>query len=162
MSNVVVNVNPLSLTSIINAQRVYEREWRSFNRKVDQFLIELAEYGAQTVLNLYGGSINVTVEPINNGYAVLANGEAVGFLEFGAGAAVTPNEFAEQVPYEVRPGSWSETHAKMYSSTLQNFGLGWWVFGGTIYYEVQPRGGMQGAWETVQKDWRSIAERVFS
>lgn len=162
MSNRVVDIDPFSPSSLRRAQKILDEEWRDFNRKVDQFLVELAEYGAQTAQHQYGESITVSVEHIPNGYAVIANGEKVGFLEFGAGATAIPNIFAEQVPYEVRPGSWSETHAQQYSSTLEHFGLGWWEFGGTIYYEVIPRNGMLAGWGAVQRDWRMIAERVFS
>ncbi len=162
MANHVISFNPMNPISVARAQAKYQRLWDEFNRKVDIFIERVAEYGREYAELGYGGEVSVTLEPIENGYAIVASGQAVGFLEFGAGATAIPNEFANQVSYEVRPGSWSETHARMYSSTLDAFGLGWWVFGNVIYYEVQPRNAMQGAWEAVHDVWRDIAMEVFS
>lgn len=162
MANHVININPLNPISIWRAEREYKRLWREFDRKVDIFIERVAEYGREHADEGFGGAVSVTLEPIDNGYAIVASGQAVGFLEFGAGATVSPDDFAAQVSYEVRPGSWSETHAQMYSNTLENFGVGWWVFGGVVYYAVQPTNAMQWAWEAVTTVWRDIAEEVFS
>lgn len=157
MADHVINVNPLDPMSIVFADIKYRRLTKEFDRKVDIFIERLAEYGREIADQTYGGAVDVTVEPIESGYAIIASGEAVGFLEFGAGDTVASgNPFAEQVSYEVRPGSYSETHAHQYELT------GRWVFGGIVYTQITPRNAMQSAWEAVQQEWRRIAEEVFA
>ena len=76
---------------------------------------------------------HVTLKPVDNGYAILAEGNAVAFIEFGAGDAtgIMAGQY-DEVPSVVRPGSWSESHAQMYSR------YGFWVFAGQILHEVEP------------------------
>lgn len=157
MADYVIRVDPLNPFSVAHAQIAYRRLLREFDRKVDIFLERIAEHAREVADQGYGGAVNVTVEPIDNGYAIIAEGRAVGFLEFGAGDTVNSgNMFADQVDYEVRSGSYSETHARQYEL------MGRWVFGGIVYTQVTPRNAMQGAWDSVQQEWRSIAEEVFT
>lgn len=67
----------------------------------------------------YDGEVSVYTEKIPNGYAVIAEGEQVCFLEFGTG--VFANEyhpFSGQMPFTIRAGSWSETHARTWQRYL--------------------------------------------
>lgn len=124
--------------------------------QVEEFLAEVAALGQEVAQGYYGGGASVIVEPIDNGYAIIASGRGVVFLEFGAGNTVnTGNIFASDMPFEVRSGSWSESHAHQYELT------GRWVFGGMVYSQVTPRNAMQNAHDKILEDWRSIAERVF-
>lgn len=156
VANHIINVNPLNPLSAIIAARRYQRILYEFDRKVDIFIAEVAELARETAQNAFGSSVVVTAEPIENGYAIIASGSAIGFLEFGAGDSAAADTFANQVSYEVRPGSWSETHAKEYSDR------GFWVFGGVIYTQVPPTHAMQQAWDAVHEQWSDIAERVFA
>jgi len=164
VANHVIHVNPLNPLSIMYAELQYRMLKREFDRKVDVFIARVAELGRSTADEAYGGAVTVTAEPIENGYAIIASGEAVGFLEFGAGDATTPNEFAAQVSYDVRPGSWSERHYDAATNKPRpSYHIdGKWEFNGVIYTEIRPRNAMQSAWETVQQEWRAIAEEVFA
>ena len=157
MGKVVIYVDPTNPASIRRAERRFKAEKRRFEQKVDEFLAEIAELGRSEAESGYGGVISVTVEPIANGYAIIASGEGIVFLEFGAGDTVNSgNIFAGQTGVDVRSGSYSETHAQQYSTA------GFWLFGGVKYTEVRPRNAMQGAWDKVLSEWRDVAERVFS
>lgn len=156
MANHTITVNPFNPLSVMRAERLFQRRLQEFDEKVDMFLEALAEYGREVAALGYGAAVDVRAEPIENGYAIIASGQAIGFLEFGAGDTVASgNIFAEQVPYEVRSGSWSETHAHQYETT------GRWVFGGVVYTQVTPRNAMQNALEQVQEHYREIAEEIF-
>lgn len=156
MANHVINVNPFNPLSIIRAEAEYRRIVREFDRKVDLFISEVAELARETAQNAFGASVIVTIEPISNGFAVVASGEKIGFIEFGAGDTAEADMFANQVAYEVRPASWSETHAREYATK------GFWIFGGVIYQHITPTHAMQQAWDAVHEQWPEIAERVFA
>lgn len=154
-----IRIDPLSPRSIDRAIRECERLEKEFGRKVDIFLERLANLGYSTLdsLGYNGDSVKVTVEKIENGYAINAAGKGIVFLEFGAGDTVASgNRYAGQMPFEVRPGSYSETHARQYADYKR------WIFGGVVYHEIRPREGMQTTWETIMQEWRRIAQEVFS
>ena len=158
MAEHVIAFNPLDPLSVFLAEREYRRLLRDFDRKVDEFLARVAELGRETAEVGYGSTpVSVSVEAIDNGYAVIASGEKVAIIEFGAGDATDgSNPFAAQSVYEIRPGSYSETHAQQYSK------LGSWEFGGYIYTAIEPHNAMKFAWEEVHNRWREIAEEVFA
>ena len=161
MAKHVIKVDPLSPRSVDRAIEECRRLKKEFDKKVDIFLERLANLGRSTLDGLGytvdGGSITVTVEKIDNGYCINAAGKGIVFLEFGAGDTVASgNRYAGQMPFEVRPGSYSETHAHQYS----DYGI--WIFGGVVYTEIRPRNGMQTVWETIMQEWRSIAKEVFA
>lgn len=162
MASHYVEVDPFDPASIRQANKEINRLLREFDKKVDEFLAEIAVIGQRAAQGAYGsgGAVDVTVEPIDNGYAIIANGDAVVFLEFGAGDAVDSGDRYTSVVeaeggFDIRPGSWSETHAQQYSTN------GYWIFGGRRYTEVQPRNGMQAAYEAIMQDLRNAAQRVF-
>lgn len=81
----------------------------------------------------------VSVEKIGNqdGFTISADGEDVCFIEFGAGDyADSTHGLASNVPFTVKPGSWSDTHSRQY--TLKGF---WW-YKKQKYYYVMPHYGM--------------------
>lgn len=55
------------------------------------------------------------VEVGENCASLIAEGDDVGFLEFGSGLQVQTDDFARVVPFPVHPGSWSEEHSKQFS-----------------------------------------------
>lgn len=158
MAEHVIAFNPLDPLSVFLAEREYRRLLRDFDRKVDEFLAELAELGREEAEMGFGGTpVTVSVEAIDNGYSVIASGEKVAIIEFGAGDTTDGSDpFAAQSSYEIRPGSYSETHAREYSQ------YGQWTFGGVVYTAIQPRNAMEWAWNEVHDRWREIAERVFA
>ena len=161
MSEHVIDLDPLDPFSVLWAGIKYRRIVAEFNQKVDTFLEEIANLGRDTFdalgYTVDGGEITVTVEEIEDGYMINAAGKGIVFLEFGAGDTVNSgNKYASLMPFDVRPGSYSEINDHQYELT------GRWVFGGVVYTEIAPRNGMQTAWETIMQNWRDIAERVFA
>ena len=161
MAEHVIDIDPFNPFSVLRASVQYKRIVREFDEKVDIFLNEIANLGRDVFDELGytvdGGEITVTVEEIENGYAINAAGQGVVFLEFGAGDTVASgNRYASLMPFDVRSGSYSEQNDHQYELT------GRWVFGGVVYTEIAPRNGMQTAWETIMQNWRDIAERVFA
>ena len=161
MAKHTISVDLLSPRSVDRALEELRKLEEEFDKKVNIFLERLANLGRETLDGLGytvdSGAITVTVEKIDDGYCINAAGQGIVFLEFGAGDTVASgNRYAGQMPFEVRPGSYSETHAQQYS----NYGI--WIFGGVIYTEIMPRNGMQTVWETIMQEWRSIAKEVFS
>lgn len=167
MANHVIELDPLDPFSVMAARIKYKQLLREFDKKVDQFLEELAERGKEVLGELGytpdGGEITVMVEPIDNGYMINAAGQGVVFLEFGAGDTVDSGDrYAAMMPFVVESGSYSEDNNGMYSVTQQIFGQGYWEYGGVRYTQITPRNGMQTVWETLMQEWREIAKRVFA
>ena len=94
----------------------------------------------------------ITVEENDNGYTLKAFGEDVGFLEFGAGIGVDPDEFASEVDFSVTPGSWSET-----LGTGQFARKGSWWHNGNYYTWIMATRGMQQALDYIRDN---VAQRI--
>ena len=82
----------LSVDSIDNAIKEVKAFRDSLDRKKDKLLNELANIGVREAsvrftTAMYDGvnDSHVTLNPISNGYAIVAEGHAVAFIEFGAG-----------------------------------------------------------------------------
>lgn len=114
-----------SCKKAIEELKAYEREIRP---KLDEVCRRLAEVGRQEALvhlRLANGNTDATIEPpvpIENGYKVVMSGADVYFVEFGTGDDA--NAYTQNVTVLVAPGSWSETHAKKYST------YGFWYYNG--------------------------------
>lgn len=130
--------------------------------KADIIAKKLAEIGQQIADTSYrqGGQGNthytVTVERITNGYKVVANGEDVGFLEFGAGANTIANTFISQVPYPVNDGSYSREHEGQYSK------MGFWYYNDEKLIGVPPTHGMYNALVQMQSRANDIIREVMN
>lgn len=165
MADHVINLDPLNPFDVLNANIKYRALRRDFDRKVDIFLERLAERGQEVLNELgYAGEqgVTVTVEPIDDGYAINVAGKGVVFIEFGAGDTVNSgNRYASEMPFEVYSGSYSEAHHGEYATTKALFGQGYWMFGGIRYTQITPRNGMETVWETLMQEWRDIAKEVF-
>ena len=71
----------------------------SLQAKADRLIQELAEIGVREAsvrftTAMYDGTndTSVTLETISNGYAIVAEGQAVAFIEFGSGVYHNPGE----------------------------------------------------------------------
>ena len=125
--------------------------------KVAEVAQRLCEVGAPIIQATHGNHARVWSEPTENGYKICAEGEDVLFIEFGTGdraGVLTP--WYDQVPSEVRPGSWSESHAQMYSR------YGFWVFAGQIYHYTEPHPAFYYAYQAMVEALPQIAQEVFS
>ena len=116
----------------------------------------IAEEARKVAQTEYGPSVNVSVEQMEGGLRIVANGEAVVFLEFGAGTQTNgANMFTREVPFPVKDGSYSESVKGEYYRT------GKWHFGGVEYTYIVPRNAMQKAYESVARNCERIAREVF-
>ena len=160
MAKHVIKIDPFNPFSVFEAEQETQRLFKEFDRKVDEFIREIAEIGERAAAGAYGGAVTVSLEGIDNGFAICADGRAVVFMEFGAGSAVnTGNMFAGQMPFDVRRGSYSDS--KTPKGEYAQTGYKYWTFGGQRYTEVQPTNGMQKAHEAMMQDMSNVAMRVF-
>ena len=162
MANHIIEIDPFDVGSIIQAQREQERILKEFDEKVDRFLKEVAKIGERAAQSAYGNAVTVSVAEIENGYEIRADGKSVVFIEFGAGSAVNPanryaNEVSAQGGFEIRKGSYSDMNGGEYAQTGYHF----WHFGGVQYTKVEPRNGMQKAYEAIAREMKDVAKAVF-
>ena len=90
MKTINITLTEKSINAAIKELDAYKG---SINRKVQELCRRLAEMGAVNMSlgyarAIYNGDkdVSVSVEPIANGYTIVASGESVLFVEFGAGA----------------------------------------------------------------------------
>lgn len=91
MKKTVINLN-LSATSIDDAMKSLDAFKQDLRRKEEKLLKALGEIGVKEAsvrftTAMYDGTNNVSVklDTTKNGYAIVAEGQAVAFIEFGAG-----------------------------------------------------------------------------
>lgn len=128
--------------------------------KNDEFLQRLLEEGKRVAERYFGNAVTVTVDKTATGYALVAEGEAVCFLEFGTGVYAEPvgDVFEQYMPFTIEAGSWSESE----------FGAGTWsrhiANGGTpenYPYNRQAKHGMWEAYKTILESADRIAKEVY-
>ena len=165
MATTYVDLDPVNSFSVIRANRILRERSRKFEENVTKFLERLAEIGKEAAQGAYGGAIKVTVEPIENGMSIIANGKAVVFLEFGAGATVnTGNRYASQMGFPVERGSYSDQSIGPDGRPPGEYtrsGYRQWHIGNTVVTEVQPRNGMEHAYQAIIESIHSVAREVF-
>lgn len=166
-----ININPLSYSSIQKAINELEEYKKWVVRKSEELTERLATLGA-TVASLnfsravYNGinDVQMSVEPIENGYKIVASGQAVAFIEFGSGARYSgsyPAEKTEVDPAITKPGSWSDDGGEGH----WNAPGGWWLpkeKGGGHSYGNPPAMAMYYAAREVEDKIKAIAQEVFS
>lgn len=96
----------------------------------------------------------VEVVPTDSGAMIVASGQSVFFLEFGAGVFASSNEMNTE-GLDTSPGSWSKDHLKMFSEH------GFWVHKGDFYEGILPFPGMNMAREEVLKNIETVAKEVL-
>lgn len=158
MADHVIDIDPLNPSSIIRAEREINKILKSFDRKVDTFIQEIGKIGQQAAKGAYGSAIDVTLVREDKGVTISANGKAVAFLEFGAGSMTnSSNRYALEMPFLVYRGSYSDETKGEYQATHYNY----WHFGGKEITYVEPRNGMQKAYEAMMNEFDSVVKRVF-
>lgn len=154
----------LSPSSVASAIEQIGRYKSDFEKKRVEFCRRIAEEGSAVAAAYYGSSVKVTTEETETGYAILASGKAVCFLEFGAGyGADAAHPLAANVTaFRVYPGSYSVQNAgQFYTTDRMNPGHGFWLFGGRKYDSVQPRYAMWRARQHITREVERIAREVF-
>lgn len=91
MKRTVINLN-LSATSIDNAIKTLDAFKKDLREKEDKLMRALGEIGVKEAsvrftTAMYDGTndVSVKLDTTKNGYAIIAEGKAVAFIEFGAG-----------------------------------------------------------------------------
>lgn len=148
----------------------------SLDSKMDRFCNRLCEIGANTARVYFGGvtipelekasnssvehhpTIDVTVEPLDNGYMVLASGDEICFVEFGAGVHYNSSDNypgGRLHGYMAGIGEYGKGHGKQDA----------WYFnrGGETYrtHGNPPTPGMYFASEEMLQQITKIAKEVF-
>lgn len=127
--------------------------------KLKEIAERLCKIGEDVIRQVHGNHARVYTEPTKSGkgYRIVAEGEDLLFIEFGAGdAAGSENALYDAVPEEAHPGTWSRNHPPhMYAR------YGFWVFAGKIYREVQPTPAFYYAYEAMVQNLPLIAREVF-
>ena len=132
------------------------KRFDDMDTKLADIAKRLVEVGEPIIRAVHGRSNSVWSEPTENGYRIVAEGETILFIEFGAGdAAGREAAKYDAVPSVVRPGSWSETHARQYST------YGFWFFGGHYMTETPPHPAFYDAYEAMVKALPQIVNEVF-
>ena len=124
-----MQVSITGFDSMINAVN----RFRNIGERLERIAKRLCEVGEPIIRQTHGHHARVWYEQLQDGYRIVAEGQDILFIEFGAGdMAGTTSVLYDQVPVVVRRGSWSETHAQQYSTQ------GFWFFGGKMYRETVP------------------------
>lgn len=150
-----IELNEVTLQKVMeNATKTLDKVLQNKMRRIIRRLAK--EVGKPAAEGTYGRAVKVTTERTNKGYKIVAEGEAVCFLEFGAGTMAASNHpFAQNVPFDVRPGSWSQTHGSGQFAPGEHE---YWEFGGRIYRYVEPRPGLYMAYRAITENVLRIAE----
>lgn len=149
--------DPQSIDAAVKQLRKFAKERE---RKIDLYLMKLAQLGEVTAQRAYGGQVQVRAH--KNRYRqweVRADGDQVIFLEFGAGVYTEDHALTigSNLNIIIAPGGWSETEGE---GTW-----GRWVADGKPLdkypYNQRPRAGMYEAYKAIVANQDRIAEEVF-
>lgn len=154
-----VDVNIFDYASVSRATRSLEEYASDLIEKANTVCERLATIGAvRASLDfsraIYNGTndVAVTVEPIDNGYAIHATGNAVLFIEFGSGASYG---YGHPEPEGYGPGTypgkghWDDPN-------------GWWYGSHEHSYGNPPAAAMYHAKQDVLQEVQRIADEVFA
>ena len=111
-----------------------------------------ASIGFSSAIYPSGNDVSISVEPISNGWAIHARGNAVLFIEFGAGATYG---YGHPEPEGYGPGTFNPD-----SDNWQRPG-GWWYGKGQHTYGNPPAAAMYHAKEEVIRNIEQVAREVF-
>jgi hypothetical protein len=156
---VTVDVNIFDYASVSRAKRRLDEYYADLIEKANTVCERLASMGAvRASLDfsraIYNGTndVAVTVEPIDNGYAIHARGNAVLFIEFGSGASYG---YGHPEPEGYGPGTypgkghWDDPN-------------GWWYGNHEHSYGNPPAQAMYNAKREIQAEVQRIADEVFN
>lgn len=153
----------LSPDAIKDAVDYLETYNKWVNQKIDELMIRLAAVGLETARVYFqqgateGNEAPETcVEPIENGFKIIARGKDVFFIEFGAGDAAGNHPDAANAPVDTSPGSYSKINTGEYAKYQS------WHHKGVKYTELQPQMPMYHAMREIERNVQKIAKEVFS
>lgn len=156
-----MRLDPKSVQNAIERVETYRKGLRV---KAEEISRRLAEYGAMLAENAYDGTpytgdrnVYVTVEDRPNGYAIVADGETVLFLEFGAGITMGYGH-PQAAEFGMGPGTYPIPPGKGH----WNDPKGWWTPQGEHTYGNPPSMAMYNAAKELRKQAAKIAQEVFA
>jgi len=133
-----------------------------FTKEYQAFFEDLLQTGAEVADREYAQGANdedtATVSVENEGFSgrIVAEGDGISFLEFGAGIETgITGQTPVQAPYAIYPGSWSIDHARHF------YNDGYWYYKGERYDTKTPTGAMQDAAVEMRQRVGEIAGRHF-
>lgn len=154
----------LSGASIDAAIKRLESYKSTIKEKENELVRRLANVGLQKATVLYSSAqydgqkdFSVTIEPIDNGYAVVASGETVAFLEFGAGATYGYGH-PQAGQFGMGPGTYPSDKGHWDNPK------GWWIpkeHGGGHTYGNAPSMAMYEAAKAIHDAVKQVAQEVF-
>lgn len=148
----------VDLNNVQAAIDALEKYAKDLEDKANEITRRVASVGAEEVVRVDGENIATSVEPIENGHAMVAQHPAIVFMEFGTGVRTESDApYADKVSVNVYPGSWSEEHANTWEE---------WIESGKdpeLYpYNHSPKRGMYWAAQRMKREVKDIAKAVFS
>ena len=166
-----VQLGVASITEAIQELQEY-KTWLA--EKANQICERLSFLGAMNARLSFSSAIykgvkdvDVTVDPIENGYVIRANGETVLFLEFGAGVTYGKGHPQAQ-QFGMGPGTWPHPHyRKVNGKMVANWENphGWWIpkeRGGGHTYGNSPNMAMYNSAKLIQNEVERVAREVFA
>ena len=157
--NIKIDVlDPASIDAAIEQLEQYQQDLK---RKSNEIAKRLAGMGAVKVSldfsrAFYTGAkdISVNVEARDNGYAVIASGETVLFVEFGAGIRYGGGH-PEAGKWGMGPGTYPEGKGHWDQP------YGWWIPGGEHTYGNPPSMTMYNTEKDLIREIERVAREVF-
>lgn len=160
-----ISVDVLDPESIKAAIKYFEDLQKEMEAKGKEIAKRLALIGMREATVHYTGGIpegnsdvRVSIRETDTGYAVVAEGRDVYFLEFGAGVDSGSGYDTQEIvpPVDISPGSWSKTHYGPFSRQ------GYWYYGGKPYTGLEPKKGMYHASKLIKAEIKRVAEEVLN
>ena len=156
---VVVELSPQSVKDAVKILETYKK-W--VDKKMDELMVRLAAVGLETARVRFemgateeNKAPETWVEPIENGFKIIARGKDVFFIEFGAGDAAGNHPDAENAPVDTSPGSYSA------KNTMEYVKYGSWHHDGKKYTELSAYMPMYHAARDIERNITKIAKEVF-
>lgn len=156
---IVVELSPSSIKDAVKMLDAYKK---FAEKKVEELMLRLAAVGLETARVYFelgaadGNKAPETwVEPIENGFKIIAQGKDVYFIEFGAGDAAGNHPDAANAPVATYPGSFSEKNTGEYAKYHS------WHHHKIKYTEIQPQMPMYNAAREIERNVKKIAKEVF-
>ena len=157
-----VDVNIFDYASVSRATRRLDEYYADLIEKANELCRRLAEIGqARATIDFstaqYDGTndVRVHVEPIANGYAVRASGNATLFIEFGSGVI----GYGHPEPGDYGPGTWSDgPNGRGHWEDPD----GWYYRHGMKSIGNPPAAAMYHAQQEVLQEVQRIADEVFA
>ena len=160
MKTITASLKPGDISRMIKSLEAYKRK---FEKQREDFLRRIAEEGSAEASRVYGAEVSVSAVPTDYGYAIVASGKQVCFLEFGAGTTTDSahpmaGNFTAQTGIPVQEGSYSREHAQMFIV----FGAWEWPPKSNHWMDhVDPQPGLYRAEQKIRDIVERIAREVF-